>query len=198
MRRSIRPFTVEKKKGGRAAEKTATATAPPSVFADFEEPTPPRKSARHNPNLAAAEALFGRPTETQAKAKAAEAEDANGKGRILQSLEELPPSPLEQMLAEPPTRRGRKPGSKNKAKEPDEAAPAEPKKRGRKPGSKNKPRVTPDAAETMLEDVAPAPFAQQLNFTITPLGPLRRLGRLDRSELPRGERWKARLPRFAR
>ncbi|MDB5572355.1 MAG: hypothetical protein JWN93_3538 [Hyphomicrobiales bacterium] len=186
MRRPLRPFTVEKKQGSRPAEKTASTPAALPVFADLLEDPAPRKSAHRDPNLAAAEALFSRPA-------AAESDAADAR-RILPSLEELPPTPLEQLLAEEPKRRGRKPGSRNKPKALGEESAAEPRKRGRKPGSKNKPRTAPGLEPEFMDNfvVEPAPA------TFAPLTSLRRLGRIPRAELPRGERWKARLPRFAR
>jgi hypothetical protein len=47
------------------------------------------------------------------------------------------------------------------------------------------------------EDEAGAPEPAAPAQTIAPII-LRRRGRLERAELPRGARWKARLPRFAR
>jgi hypothetical protein len=123
--------------------------------------------------------------------------------RILESLEEQPSRFANYTpLTEEPKRRGRKPADP----EGDPAA-APPKRRGRKPG----PAAPADAREDadldgeldadadMIEDddgwmeAAPAPAALPAE-----LPTLRRAGRVPRSELPRGERWKARLPRYAR
>lgn len=194
MRRPTRSFTIERKKGARAGQDKVADAAPPP----FEPPAPPQpKSRPADANRAAAEALF------KAPARAAKASDAPER-RILQSLEEEPPKfENYQPLAEEPKKRGRKPGSKNK---PKEIVAEGPKKRGRKPGSKNKPKTTEPVLSTAAwalmddEDVAEtaAPLAIAPPRAVTATHALRRAGRIPRAELPPGQRWKARLPRFAR
>jgi hypothetical protein len=195
MRRPTRSFTIERKKGARAGQDKAADAAPPP----FEPPAPPQpKSRPADANRAAAEALF------KAPARATGATDAPER-RILQSLEEAPPKfENYQPLAEEPKKRGRKPGSKNKPK--DGIADA-PKKRGRKPGSKNKPKtaepVLSTAAWALMDDeddvvASTTPLVVAPPRAVTAVQALRRTGRIPRAELPPGQRWKARLPRFAR
>lgn len=203
MRRPIRSFTVELKKPSRGATPDAPAplTAPPATV----EPQRPRAA---DPNRATAEALFAPQPARAPEAPARAGAGGAPTGRILPSLEEQP-SPFAdyEPLEHEPRRRGRKPGSKNKPK-PAAETTAEPARRGRKPGSKNRPKVTPapehwitpDAALIPAEenDEANAAPAPQAPAPAAPLESLRRIGRVARSELPRAERWKARLPRFAR
>ncbi len=171
MRRSIRPFTVETKKTARRADKV---DQPPqaSMKSLFIEPEPAVEVRRHSPQRAAAEALFDRPAPVRAQPGAPEAG-----ARILQSLIEPPVfQGYDDLLEEPVVRRGRKPGSKNK---PREDAP--PPRQGR--------TLRPSWADFIAEAEAPEPAE---------LTSLRRSGRMARDYLPRGERWKARLPKFAR
>jgi len=190
MRRSIRPFTVETKKTARRADKV---DQPPqaSMKSLFIEPEPVVEVRRHSPQRAAAEALFDGPAPVRAQPGAPEAG-----ARILQSLIEPPVfQGYDDLLEEPVVRRGRKPGSKNK---PREDAP--PPRQGR--------TLRPSWADFIAEAEAPA-SEPEIEFAFTPrpaalapepaeLTSLRRSGRMARDYLPRGERWKARLPKFAR
>ena len=192
MRRSIRPFTVETKKTARRADKV---DQPPqaSMKSLFIEPEPVVEVRRHSPQRAAAEALFDKPAPVRAQPGAPEAG-----ARILQSLIEPQVFPgYDELLEQPVVRRGRKPGSKNK---PREDAPA---RAGQQKSQSAWSKFMAEAQERASEPETELAFA--FAPTPAPLAPepaeltsLRRNGRLSRDQLPRGERWKARLPKFAR
>ena len=187
MRRPIRPFTVETKKGARRADKTEAA---PTPFLELE-PEPIAERKRSTPQMKAAQALFDKPAPTPAQPGAPEAG-----ARILRSLIEPPPVlPVFDDFPDEPMRRGRKPGSKNK---PREVALV----------SARKPELplwldctaNGDAGE---QEAATAPEPSRESSAILTAAPLEltsllRKGRIERDQMPRGERWKARLPRFAR
>lgn len=206
MRRPQRPFTVERKRGARAAAGDRPQAAP--ELSDFEPPAPPPQPFDHA--RAAAEALFGgaagaarrkaaeenpEPASAQelAQTGAALPGAAPGGGRILQSLLEPAGTTPEAELDPAPRRRGRKPGSRNKAKAPTEA-PARARKASA-PLFDFEDESEPAVLEMRAPDRAPGMAA-------TPLAParlaLRRPGRVERGSLPRSERWKARLPSYAR
>ncbi len=200
MRRQIRPFTIERKRNGRPAQ--AAETQPLDMPAPPPEP-PPMKT--HGQSMwAAAEALFSTPVKPAGNPEsegqtAADGSQPNG-GRILPSLiEPEAPAPTPSYAVEDaPRRRGRKPGSKNKVQ--------------RTPRDNQGPHTFDTAARNIFEfwaqeEDAELPAPAPVAATEAPEAPavtnvipldLRRRGRVDRAELPRGQRWKARLPRFAR
>lgn len=187
MRRPIRPFTVETKKGARRADK---AEAAPTPFLELE-PEPVAERKRSTPQMKAAQALFDKPAPASAQPGAPEAG-----ARILRSLIEPPPVlPVFDDFPEEPVRRGRKPGSKNKPRE------------GALASAKNRERplwldfmANGDAGEHEAASAPEPDYEPPAILTVAPLNltSLLRKGRLARDQLPRGERWKARLPHFAR
>ncbi len=171
MRREPKSFTVEVKRRPGAAKKPAPFPAPPA-----DEPRRP------------ADALFQQP--------AAEMTSANEpERRILPCLVTEAAIDAAQAEAfsdvEPVRRRGRP----RKEPRPDDAAPLAPRKRGR-------PRKNPVISipfDDGEDDVAPTVAARQ----VVNLPPLTLSGRAAArrgavSALPRGERWKRRLPRILR
>lgn len=190
MRRPVRPFTVEHKKSGRAAP------APESAV--IEMPLPPPEPARTKPleggRWAAAEALFSIPAPSEPAAPTSQIAPG-ATGRILPSLDE-PPAPVFVFEDEAPKRRGRKPGSRNKA----------PKIERERQGPQTVDNVVRNVFEFWAREDADAESVEQQSPAVVAPAPaavappleLRRRGRLAREELPRSERWKARLPRFAR
>lgn len=200
MRRQIRPFTVERKRNARAPapetpESGIEKDSSPAPLAP-EPPQPllaPKKTDA--PRWAAAEALFSTPA--PAAAAAPSPASAPGAGRILPSLDE--PAPVlhpSYDVDEAPKRRGRKPGSRNKPRNMPRDPQQGPKTIGTvmrdlfefwaKEDAENGDARTSEPPAAAPDGAAPAPLA------------LRRRGRAVRDELPRGQRWKARLPRFAR
>jgi hypothetical protein len=189
MRRQIRPFTIEHKRGGRSPQ--------PMEPQPFEVPAPSPEPAPVNATgatrWAAAEALFSAPS--PAPNKPTEPEPAATTGRILPSLIEPPPPAPVYDVEDAPRRRGRKPGSRNKPREGHGPKKIDAVMRNvfdfwaRE--EEESPKAEVAAAAPAVHVRAPAP---------TPAAPLRllRRGRVAREDLPRGQRWKARLPRFAR
>jgi len=212
MRRPQRPFTVERKRGARAAAGERPQATPELM--DFEAPAPQPQPFDHA--RAAAEALFGgaagaarrkaaeenpEPASAQEPAQtgAALPGAAPGGGRILQSLLETAATTPEAEPEPAPRRRGRKPGSRNKPKAPTEA-PA-------RAGKANAPlfdfedEIELATHEAQAPDQAPLMAAPAQAPALAPAPArfaLRRLGRVERGSLPRAERWKARLPSYAR
>ncbi len=148
MKRPIKPFVVEVRKGQKSPKKKSrTADLPPVDL--FEE------QPRENDALRRAEAaLFG-------GAPKADLTGPGRSGRILETIPDEAPSveatPIETK------RRGRPPGSRNKAKDIEEVsqeAPAAPKRRGRPPrvleGAVRKVELTPELANAALESIAKA------------------------------------------
>jgi len=188
MRRPIRPFTVETKKGARRAEKGSEVT--PTPFLELE-PEPVAERQRSTPQMKAAQALFDKPVPTPVQPGAPEAG-----ARILRSLiEPQPVLPVFDDFPDEPVRRGRKPGSKNK---PREGALASAKKRGLPTWPDFMVIIDASVAKTASALGPLYEPAAILAAASTELTSPRRAGRLARDQLPRGERWKARLPRFAR
>lgn len=179
MRRPIRPFTVERKRSGRAAP---AAEAP---LLDLPAPPPETTKAAEAPRWAAAEALFSTPSPADgANASPVFAEPAR---RILPSLIE-PTVPLPKFdVEDAPRRGGRKPGSRNKSSRARETQ-----------GPKTVETVMRNVFEFWAREDESAEPAPVVAYAPAPALALRRRGRIAREELPRGERWKARLPRFAR
>ena len=149
MKRPIKPFVVEVRKGSKNPKKKTPVTD--LLPLDMLEEKP-----RENGVLKRAEAaLF------KAAPKAEESGAASRSGRILESI-----AVGEQKAEEPPIeikRRGRPPGSLNKPRELQAARPeaAEaPKRRGRPPkvveGSVRKVQLTPELASAALESIAKA------------------------------------------
>ena len=204
MRRPVRPFTVEHKKSGRAT----TAQEPAVMEMPAPPPEPERSKPQEGGRWAAAEALFSIPSPSVEDAPYPEA-GAGGTGRILRSLDE-PAAPAFVFEDEPIKRRGRKPGSRNKPRAPrDDQGPKtiDNVMRNvfefwtREEEAENTNGAGTDAVTPVSIEAESAPILlQPLELQPLELQPLalRRRGRLDRAELPRGERWKARLPRFAR
>ncbi|MFN3889067.1 MAG: hypothetical protein ACK4MV_01630 [Beijerinckiaceae bacterium] len=193
MRRQIRPFTVERKRSGRpvALGEAPLLDLPPS------RPEPVAPKSADVPRWAAAEALFSMPAPEAREQTAASDEPAPG-GRILPSLVEPPPPVLAPSydVDEAPRRRGRKPGSGSKTT----------RARAGEQGPKTIENVMRNLFEFWAREddcaEAPAPVASTPTSApdAAPAAPisLRRRGRITREELPRAQRWKARLPRFAR
>ena len=154
MKRPIKPFVVEVRKGQKAQVKKAPLVELPPLALFEEQP-------RENDALRRAEAaLFGvfaaKPDPTASSSRS---------GRILESI------PDEAPMVEAPQiegkRRGRPPGSRNKPKEDGlepaaiaADAPLAPKRRGRPPrvleGSVRKVELTPELASAALESIAKA------------------------------------------
>jgi len=200
MRRQIRPFTIERKRGPR----TTGADAP---LLDLAPPPAPAPNTPQRPEVhrfAAAEALFSTPAPAAPTSSSA-ADSANtGKtaitGRILPSLVEPPAQHRADLADDEPRRRGRKPGSRNKAREPLPGANIQtfdpPSKDAQGPltiGNVMRNLFEFWAAEDEQPAQTPVAKAEPV-----PARQLRRRSRIARAELPRAERWKARLPKFAR
>ena len=154
MKRPIKPFVVEVRKGQKAqTKKTPVVELPPMAL--FEE------QPRENDALRRAEAaLFG-----VFAVKPDPSAPSNRSGRILESIPDEAPS-VEAPQIEG-KRRGRPPGSRNKPKEGGSEpvaiaadAPTAPKRRGRPPrvleGSVRKVELTPELASAALESIAKA------------------------------------------
>jgi hypothetical protein len=154
MKRPIKPFVVEVRKGQKAQTKKAPVVELPPLALFEEQP-------RENDALRRAEAaLFG-----VFAAKPDPSAPSSRSGRILESLPDEAPS-VEAPQIEG-KRRGRPPGSRNKPKEdgPEPVAiaadaPTAPKRRGRPPrvleGSVRKVELTPELASAALESIAKA------------------------------------------
>lgn len=191
MKRPIKPFVVEVRKGAKAKAPAQTKTV-------LQE------------NKAIAHQLAERKLFSTTPAKATGQKPA---GRILQSLETPAPAPL--LLEEPARRRGRPPGSRNKPKA-EAASPAIPRKRGRPrkipEGQVRHVPVTPDLASAVLarlSDPPPAPGESVLGSAPAPAPVPKAFAALDQllaaaqsgEPLQReraGERWKRRLRGAAR
>jgi hypothetical protein len=152
MKRPIKPFVVEVRKGQKSPKKKSLPADLPPVDLFEEQP-------RGNDALRRAEAaLFG-------AAPKADLTGSGRSGRILETIPDEAPS-----VEAPPIetkRRGRPPGSRNKAKEIEEVsqeAPAAPKRRGRPPrvleGAVRKVELTPELANAALESIAKAAVAR--------------------------------------
>ena len=154
MKRPIKPFVVEVRKGQKAQTKKAPAAELPPLALFEEQP-------RENEALRRAEAaLFG-----VFAAKPDPSASSNRSGRILETIPDEAPVVEEPVIEG--KRRGRPPGSRNKPKEAGETpavtaqeAPAAPKRRGRPPrvleGSVRKVELTPELASAALESIAKA------------------------------------------
>lgn len=171
MRKQPKSFTVEvKRRAGAPARKPVFAETP-HIDADSV--------------AAAADALFGAPKSTPSPAPKSPAPA----GRILPCLvteAALDAAQAEATVEQAPRRRGRPPKPRNA----DETAIAAPRKRGR-------PRKVPLAeARFEFRDESDAMAV----VPVTPYTPsARAIGRRSAvSALPRGERWKRRLPRVLR
>jgi hypothetical protein len=158
MKRPIKPFVVEVRKGQKVqTKKTPVVDLLPMGLAD-EQP-------RESDALRRAElALFG------GAPKSDMAGSSGRSGRILESIpeEDEAQAPVEAATTET-KRRGRPPGSRNKPREIVEAAveaPAEPRRRGRPPrnleGVVRKVELTPELASAALASIAKARVARPL------------------------------------
>ncbi|MDP2356700.1 MAG: hypothetical protein Q8M31_11655 [Beijerinckiaceae bacterium] len=207
MRRPVRPFTVERKRGARPAPVADTPlleTPTPMAM-----PEPARQWAPEPTRWAAAEALFSIPPADAPEPVFAEPTNL---GRILPSLDE-PAAPAYEFEAAP-KRRGRKLGSRNKTSRATREGH----------GPKTLQTVMRNVFEFWVRDEeaeARAPEAEAAQISaghdvkaahmpspsapeffsagaVLTRGALNRRGRLVRGDLPRALRWQARLPRFAR
>ena len=154
MKRPIKPFVVEVRKGQKTQTKKAPVVELPPMALFEEQP-------RENDALRRAEAaLFG-----VFAAKPDPSAQSNRSGRILETIPDEAPVVEEHVIEG--KRRGRPPGSRNKPKEggPEpvaaaQDAPAAPKRRGRPPrvleGSVRKVELTPELASAALESIAKA------------------------------------------
>ncbi len=153
MKRPIKSFVVEVRKGQKSQRKTASMPEAPS-FGLFEE------QPRESDALRRAEAaLFGGAPKPDPFASSSRS------GRILETIPDEA-IPAEALPVEG-KRRGRPPGSRNKPKDESEAfvmatveAPSAPKRRGRPPrmaeGTVRKVELTPELANAALESIARA------------------------------------------
>lgn len=200
MRRSVRPFTVEHKRGARAASATDTLVLDdPAPVMTATMPEAPRYSAPEPTRWAAAEALFsippaGAPDPTTSG-------DPTPSRRILPSLNE--PAAPAYVFEDAPRRRGRKPGSRNKPRAAETQGPQTINTVARNVFAywAQEPVVDDaDGAQTAEKALAIAALPEVVlarPITTPPLA-LARRGRLERTDMPRGLRWQARLPHFAR
>lgn len=191
MKRPIKPFVVEVKKG-------AKTKAPETE----KLKTPEKKPLAHE---LAERKLFAAAAPLQQKPE-------RPAGRILESLDVAPPPQLI-LPDEPPRRRGRPKGSRNKPKF-EASPPPIPKKRGRPrripEGEVRQVPVTPDLANALLArigEAAPPPIPSAPPPAPAPVaaltGPLERLISTARegaalSRWRAGEKWKRRLRGAAR
>ncbi len=193
MKRPIKPFVVEVKKGAKTKD-PARDPAKPKIALKEVKPLAHELAERrlfqsHAPALAQAE----RPS-----------------GRILQSLDVPPPAPL--LTEEPLPRRGRPPGSRNKAKL-EAGPPPVPKKRGRPrkipEGAVRQVPITPDLASALIARISAAPPPRPVLPPPPPPPAPASLSRLDQliasarsgetlERVRAGERWKRRLRGAAR
>ena len=194
MKRPIKPFVVEVRKGLKSPKKkTSSADLPPLEF--FEE------QPRESDALRRAEAaLFG-----VFAAKPDTSSTSGRSGRILETIpDEAPPH------VAPPAegkRRGRPPGSLNKPKDMSrerakervdaaDQAPTAPKRRGRPPrvleGAVRKVELTPELANAALESIAKASVtraplptrpAPNVRMASSPAKPPRALKRAGKEKL---------------
>ena len=155
MKRPIKPFVVEVRKGNKNQRKKTPVTDLLPIELFEEKP-------RENGALKRAEAALFKPA-----AKLDETASSNRSGRILETIA-ASEQPVEEPLVEG-KRRGRPPGSRNKPKELEAAplvAPEAPKRRGRPPkvveGSVRKVELTPELANAALESIAKAAEARPL------------------------------------
>ncbi|MBX9760032.1 MAG: hypothetical protein K2Y29_14740 [Beijerinckiaceae bacterium] len=200
MRRPIRTFTIERKRPPRI-----TILNDQPLF-DLTPPPPPAPPAENRPSVprwAAAEALFAPQPQASPSSSSKNGASAPITGRILQSLVEPPAPQVPDFAEDMPKRRGRKPGSRNKARIPLHPADAQ-------DMDAQGPRTIEKVMRNLFEfwaaeddapateAVAVAPSQTPVAVTPAPALQLRRRARIAREELPRGERWKARLPKFAR
>ena len=155
MKRPIKPFVVEVRKGAKVQKKKTPVTdlLPMELLA--EKP-------RENDALKRAEEALFKPAP-----RADEAAASNRSGRILESIP-VGDEPMDDLPIEN-KRRGRPPGSRNKPKEfesPQPEATEAPKRRGRPPkvleGSVRKVELTPELASAALESIAKAAEARPL------------------------------------
>ena len=155
MKRPIKPFVVEVRKGNKNLKKKTPVTDLLPIELFEEKP-------RENGAIKRAEAALFKPTP-----KVDETAASSRSGRILESIP-LGEEPIDEQPAES-KRRGRPPGSRNKPREFEAAKPepAEaPKRRGRPPkvveGSVRKVELTPELASAALESIAKAAEARPL------------------------------------
>ena len=154
MKRPIKPFVVEVRKGPKTQKKTPVTDLLPVELLE-EKP-------RENGALKRAEAVLFKPAP-----KVEEPGLSNRSGRILESIP-VDEEPVEEVFVET-RRRGRPPGARNKPKDIESASsqPTEaPKRRGRPPkvveGSVRKVQLTPELASAALESIAKAAEARPL------------------------------------
>ena len=225
MRTQNKPFVVEIKKAKRAIDAPAESPAPrgaaasPSIWNSMPEPSQPPLTA--SAARRAADALFDFKPKTAQPATPVERETPVVEATpIAAALPASPstPSPTGRVLwverPEPavaavdessdvvPARRGR--GRPRKDSAPSETeAPAAKRPRVAKPGARPVGRPRRVVAPVVVE---PVPIAAQASVqaVLPQTAPLqavpvqRAVRRIRTPELPRGERWKNRLPKFCR
>jgi len=190
MKRPIKPFVVEVRKGQKKGDEPVQTSQPKPA------PKPGPRNASGDDALRRAQAMLFSPSPAPSPAPA-EVTPPGRTGRILASLDE----PTPPVVADAPARkRGRPPGSLNKPKSEAKAPAGAPKRRGRPP--KNPPQP--------LRQIDPVPAQAPTNPAFEPraAGPaparlprkLQQLIGLETDQLaeqvariPAGERWKRRL-----
>jgi hypothetical protein len=178
MKRPIKPFVVEVRKGSKNQKKKTPVTDLLPVDLLEEKP-------RENGVLKRAEAaLF------KAAPKAEESVASSRSGRILESIAVGEPKAEEPLVES--KRRGRPPGSRNKPRELQAARPeaAEPpKRRGRPPriveGSVRKVQLTPELASAALESIAKAGVTRPVAPVISAQKAPKTLPRIKPTPAPR-------------
>lgn len=207
MRRTVRPFVKEFKT--RSPKSPSRQTASPiaeersetkPLFLDLGDLASRHHDDGYEAALRAADAVFGKKIEAPAPVAApVVAEEGLSRppvGRVLPSLIETEPLPLDRH--ETP-KRGKKPGSPRKEKKPapprvEKAEPAAPVRRSR-PSRQTKPEQPSLPIERAPVKVAAEPKApvewRRMRRSI-------QLRWVLRTELKAGEKWKRRLPEAAR
>ncbi len=186
MKRPIKPFVVEVRKGQKKGDEPAQMAQPKPA------PKPGPRNASGDDALRRAQDILFAPS----PAPAAAVPPART-GRILASLDE-PTPPVE--VEAPARKRGRPPGSLNKPKSEAKAPAGPPKRRGRPPKNPRQPlrQIDPTAIqaptapslEPFAASTAPAHLPRKLQQLLgLESGQIaKQVGRV-----PAGERWKRRL-----
>ena len=178
MKRPIKPFVVEVRKGNKNQPKKTPVTDLLPLMSMAETPQ------ENNALKRAGAALF------KAAPKADEAEPTGRSGRILESIP-VGTEPVAEPVVET-RRRGRPPGSRNKPREFEAEKPeaaAAPKRRGRPPkvleGSVRKVQLTPELASAALESIAKASVTRPIAPIISAQKEARALPRIKPKRTPR-------------
>ncbi len=178
MKRPIKPFVVEVRKGNKNQKNKTPAT---DLLPIMSLPEKPQESSV----LKRAEAALFKTTP-----KADDGELTGRSGRILESIA-VGAEPVEEAPIET-RRRGRPRGSRNKPKELDaekQEAAAAPKRRGRPPkvleGSVRKVQLTPELASAALESIAKASVTRPIPPIISAQNEAGALPRIKPKRTPR-------------